>query len=208
MSDDELTTLLPDSSTAFERSHSAIDQRLLAADTDIIRRQREAATCTATFLPFLAWERSVHHWTGTDEALDRARVASSFADHAGYGAPSALEDELRIELAFAAIAIREWWEVPGFAWPDFQVVVGVVADGPTLPSFDSVFAAAVRRKNVRDWPLVLYEARETGPCAIASAAVLNATIHSLPLDPTPHSLGDAYYGARGTLFATINSRPL
>ena len=183
---DPLLTLLPDNSTAYEQAQSATDQRLLDLDTDVIRREREAATCTATFLPFLAWERSVHHWTGTDDALDRARVAASFADHAGYGSPAALEAELQIDLAYAAVAIREWFEVRGLAWPDFAVAIQVLADGPAYPGYVPTVAATIRRKNVRDWPeRVLYEARTQGPLGLGSAEVLNGTLRLLPYNPDP-----------------------
>ena len=206
---DEAITLLPDDpTTAFEAAHSAVDQRLLAEDTDIIRREREAASCTANLLPFLAWERSVHHWTGTDDALDRARTASSFADHAGYGSPDALEAEIRLDCAYDDIRIREYWEVPGFLWPDFQVVVDLVPNGPAPPPDTAVFASAVRRKNVRDWPgHILFEARDSGILAIAAASVLNGTINVLPLDPTPSDQAGLFFGAAMSLRATLRLEP-
>ena len=205
----EAITLLPDEpTTAFEAAHSAVDQRLLAENTDIIRQEREAGTCTATLLPFLAWERSLHHWTGTNDALDRARTASSFEDHAGYGSPLALEAEMRIDLAYEDVTIREYFEVKGFEWPDFQVRVGVTPDGATPPAYTDVIASAIRRKNVRDWPgQVSYEVEESGPFAIGAVSVLNATINLLPLDPRPVNLAGVYFGVAGNLTGTINLRP-
>lgn len=65
--------LLPPNSTPFERTLSKTSARLLDTDTDIIRRERDPLRCDKAFLPFLGMERSVHHYTGTDEASDRAR---------------------------------------------------------------------------------------------------------------------------------------
>ena len=205
---DEALTLLPDGpTTTYEACQSAVDQRLLDENTNLVRTEREPASCSAAFLPFLAWERSVHHWTGTDATIDAARVASSFADHANYGCPSALEEEIQLDTAFSAISIREWWQVPGFQWPDFQVVVAFTPDGPTPPPASAVFASVIARKNVRDWPSVIFETGEGGPLLIGCAATLNATINCLPLDPTPHSYGAVVYGAAMNLSATIRLEP-
>lgn len=171
------TSLLPSNATAWERSHSTVSERLLAAPVALILKERDPASCDAQFLAPLGWERSVHFWDPADDAGNRARVASSFVDHCGYGAPAALEAEIALDVGAlswaqatglpvysldvappsgqAAIVVREFWEVPGYSWPDFAVFV-VVNPGDPQPDTSKIYASALRRKPPRD---VLAEVR-------------------------------------------------
>lgn len=142
--------LLPPNATAFERAESAADARVLSADVDAIRRARDPPRCPAAITPFLAWERSIHFYDPDDDAGNRARIASSFADHGSYGSPPALEAEIALDVGFPVV-VKEWFEERDLAWPGFVVEVPM-APGPSLPDLDAALASAMTRKNVRDMP--------------------------------------------------------
>jgi phage tail P2-like protein len=122
------TDLLPPNATPLESAHSAEDNRILAADVDAIRRERDPTRCDAAFVAPLAWERSIHFWDPNDDAANRARVASSFADHGAYGSPPALEDEIALD-AGLPVKVREFFELARLVWPEFTVDVAVELQG-------------------------------------------------------------------------------
>lgn len=148
-----------------------MSERLLGAPVSLILKERDPANCDAQFVAPLGWERSVHYWDPNDYAGNRARIESSFSDHCGYGAAAALEAEIALDvgalswlqatnlpiyspiaqppLGQAAIVVREFWEVPGYSWPDFAVFV-VIRPGDPQPDPSIVYASALRRKPVRD----------------------------------------------------------
>jgi len=141
--------LLPPNATPFEKAESATDGvRVLAAPTQLIRTERQPDTCSPPFVAPLAWERGIHFWAPGDDAGNRARTASSFADHGSYGAPATLEEEISLDTGYP-IVIREFWEVPSGTWPDFLADV-VINPGDPHPNLAVVTASALRRKNVRD----------------------------------------------------------
>jgi phage tail P2-like protein len=199
--------LLPANASAFEIAESSTSARLLEADTNIIRRERDAMQCDARFLPFLAWERSTHHWTGTKVAPDRAAVDNSFADHIAYGSPAALEAEIAADIG-SAVVIREYFEC-GREWPDFEITIAVLDDAPPPPTPDLVWSSVVgrQRKNVRDWPIIVYTAGERGPLVIAAAVHVAGTYTVKPFDPTPRFLGPLAYGVAVRVVGNINVRP-
>lgn len=142
--------LLPPNATPFEKAASAADRRVLSADADAIRRARDPAAAPAAVTPFLAWERSVHFYDPADEAGNRARTASSFADHTAYGSATALEAEIALDVGFP-VKVREWFEERDLAFPGFAVEADM-DPGPTPPDLDAVMASALKRRNVRDIP--------------------------------------------------------
>jgi len=139
--------LLPGNATPFERAQSQTSARLLDTDTNVIRRERDPAQCDPAFLPFLAAERSVHHYAG-DLATKRARTAASFSDHLDYGTADKLSEEISQDCGFQ-VRVREFFEDARLEWPDY------VVEAPT-PLFqppgdlDKARASALRRRNVRD----------------------------------------------------------
>jgi phage tail P2-like protein len=146
------TDLLPTaSSSEFEVAQSETSARLLALPVSTIARERQPANCDAAFLSALAWERSVHYWAPGDDAGNRARVASSFQDHANYGSPAALELEIALDTA-QTVQIVEFFEEKSGVWPDFAVESVVTVPVETPPDIDALMASAVKRSNVRDWP--------------------------------------------------------
>lgn len=202
MSDDDL---LPGNATPFERALSRTSARILATDTDAVRRERDPLHCDAQFLPPLAMERSVHHYTGTDATLDRARTASSFADHTAYGTAAALEREISLDVG-REVRVVEFFEDGSLAWPDFAVEM-LVDPGEPTPDLAAMKASAIRRKNVRDWPHPRVRVRQPeGAIYIGAAHSLAATLIVLPEDaaPLPPNL---YTGAITRLTATLRVLP-
>jgi len=197
------TDLLPPNATPFERAQSATDGRVLAADTDAIRRERDPLRCDKPFVPLLGWERSVHHWSGIDD-VDRASVDRSFADHIKYGSPPALEDEISLDVGYG-VKVQEFFEA-GLAWPEFLVAIPAVDDvAPPLPA--TVWASAIARKNTRDYPVLRYVAREDGPRFAGAFLRVAATIRVEPLDPTAYVAGPAFAGVGLRVIATIRLEP-
>lgn len=161
-------TLLPTNATAWERANSTVSSRLLAAPVALILQERDPVNCGAKFVAALAWERSVHFWSATDTAGNRARVASSFADHCAYGTPAALEAEIALDTG-QNVRIVEFFEDPSLVWPQFAVS-SVIHPGDPLPDMDALMASALRRKNVRDWPLPRVHAIQPGAAEYVGAA--------------------------------------
>lgn len=140
--------LLPGNATDFERAQSKTSARILDTDTGVIRRERVPAQCDEAFLPFLAAERSVHHYAG-DLATKRARTAASFSDHLAYGTPSALEQEIALDTGLD-VRVVEYFEERQFEFPDFAVDL-VLEQGETPPQdLEPVRRSALQRKNVRE----------------------------------------------------------
>ncbi len=182
---DDKAVLLPKNATAWERCNSRISTRMLSVPVALILKERDPMRCDAAFVAPLAWERSVHYWNPGDDAGNRARIASSLADHKGYGAPAALEAEIALDTGYV-IAIREFWELPGLVWPDFVVDV-VYSAGAAWPALAGVYASALRRKPPRD---VLDRVRvfaETPPAPIVVGAACFASFNGtvFPVDGAP-----------------------
>ncbi len=192
--------MLPPNATAYEQAQANVSARLLKAPTDVIRRERDPLHCDAAFVPYLGWERSVHHWSGVD-AVDRASVASSFADHLSYGAPAALEKEISLDVG-ASVTVQDFFEA-GLTWPNFLVAIPAVDDAAP-PAAQAVWQSAIRRKNVRDFPVLRYVAREGGPEFVAAFMRVAATIRVEPLDPTIYIDAPATVGAALRVIATYN----
>jgi phage tail P2-like protein len=196
--------LLPSNATALERAISGAGARMLDADTDAIRRARQPARCGAQFVPFLAWERSVHFYNPADEAGNRARIETSFEDHLNYGAPSALEAEIALDTG-QDVRVIEFFEEQGLDWPDFAVA-SVIDPGDPAPDMDALLASAMMRKNVRDWPLPRVLGRQpAGACFIGggTGVVIGAKILSA-VPPQPN----ACLGAGSGVVITAKILPL
>ncbi len=179
------TDLLPPNATPFESAQSATDARTLNADTNAIRAERQPATCDEAFIAPLAWERSVHFWSPGDDAGNRARTASSFEDHGSYGSPPALEGEIALDTGLS-VAVREFWELPGLAWPGFVVDVEINPGDPA-PDLGAVTASALTRKNVRDVLARVRLAAQQPAAALALGAAVCASprVTILPLGGAP-----------------------
>lgn len=177
--------LLPGNATAFEVANSQVAARLFDLNVGVIEQSRLPAQCDAQFVPFLAWERSVHFYNPADVAGNRARIESSFNDHLNYGSPSALEAEIALDTG-QSIHIVEFFEEADLVWPEF-VVASVINPGDPLPDIDALMASAMMRKNVRDWPQPRVHARQPVASVYVGAAtgvVITATIlATTPLPP-------------------------
>lgn len=205
---DEDVTLLPDCASPRMDAQSATSARLLARDHDAIRRQRRPDACEPAWVPLLAWERSVHFWREGDEAGNRARTASSFEDHLSYGSPEALEAEIAQDVGHA-VTLREFDEVPGAEWPDFFVDLDLDQAHPdTWPVRADVLTSAIRRKNVRDMPIVRMFVPSRGPSFLGAAGAIGGVIRSTPLDTAPRSSAGSWLAAFGTVSGIIVSRPV
>jgi phage tail P2-like protein len=198
MSDD----LLPSNATPFERALSSAGERMLSVDTDVIRRERDPSRCAAAFVPFLAWERSVHFFDPADEAGNRSRVQSAFNDHLNYGSPDALEAEIALDTG-QNVHLVEFWEERDLSWPDF-VVESLITPGDAAPDLDALMASALKRKNVRDMPHV--RTRVVQPPAIVSAGAAHRVL--LTIGNATRTLPSPAVGAAHRLLQTNQVRPL
>jgi len=201
------TDLLPPNATPFERAQSAQDNRLLNADANAIRREREPASCDAAFVAPLAWERSIHFWDPADDSGNRARIASSFADHGAYGSPSALEQEIAMDTGLT-VAVREFWEIAGLAWPDFAVDVAT-APGEPAPDLAPVVAWALARKNVRDVlaRVRLAAAQPAASVSVGAACCVSPRVTVLPFGGASHD-PQIYVGATTRALPHVSVFPL
>jgi len=189
----------------FERAQTNASERILSVDTDVIRRERRADQCDAKFLPLLAWETSIHHWTGTDEVADRAAVASSFDNHCAYGSPEALEREISLDVGYA-VKIRDFWEFGG-VWPQFLVEIPAQPETAYAMPAD-VWASALRRKNVRDIPVVRIVGHSTGGMNVASQMMAHCFVRILPSDNTVRISGSIPISSVITAISISHIRPL
>ena len=194
--------LLPPNATPWEKAMSATDQRLLAAPTHLVRTERQPATCDAQFVAPLAWERSVHHWVPGDDAGNRTRIAQSFCDHGLYGSPAALENEIALDTG-QAVEIVEFNQERDLAWPDF-VVRSVIAPGDAMPDVDALKTSVLKRKNVRDWPIVRpHVVNPPGAIYVGVAHSISIRISALtPINPGP------FVGAGQRLLPQMKVYPL
>jgi phage tail P2-like protein len=199
--------LLPPNATPFERAQSATDGRLLNADVAAIRRERQPASCDAAFVAPLAWERSIHFWSPGDDAGNRARVASSFADHGSYGSPPALEQEIALDTGLP-IAVREFWEIAGLSFPYF-VVDCLVEIGDPAPDLAAIAASANARKNVRDVlaRVRFVAAQPAAGLAVGAACCVNPRVKILPLNAAPPP-PQIYVGASTRALPHVTVLPL
>lgn len=169
--------LLPGSASAFEAAQSATAARLFDLNVAIIEQSRLPAVAGAQFVPFLAWERSVHFYDPADEAGNRARIESAFEDHSNYGSPDALEAEIALDTG-QNVRVIEYFEEAGLDWPDFALA-SVIDPGDPAPDIDALMASVMTRKNVRDWPLPRVFGRQpVGGCVVggATGAVISVKI--------------------------------
>ncbi len=197
-------TLLPGNATAWERANSTVSERMLAVPVAIVLKERDPSQCDAQFIAPLAWERSVHFWDTGDDAGNRARIASSFIDHCGYGAPAALEAEINLDTG-QTVSIREFWQLPGLSWPDF-VVDSVINPGDPSPDVVAVWNSTLRRKPPRD---VLDRVRVRGvqppaPLYAGAGCCVSTRVTILPANAAPPP-PQIYVGAatRALPFATV-----
>jgi phage tail P2-like protein len=194
--------LLPPKATPLEQALAGAGARMSTLDSDAIRRERRPADCSAAFVPFLAWERSVHFYDPVDEAGNRARVESAFEDHLNYGSPDALQAEIALETG-QNVKLVEFWQERDLVWPYF-IVESVIAPGDAPPDLDAVWASAVKRKNTRDMPKV--RTRVVQPPALrAVGAAHHVSIRITPAATTPIL---PHVGAVQRLLPKIQVRPL
>ncbi|MGO4872742.1 MAG: phage tail protein I [Roseiarcus sp.] len=201
------TDLLPPNATPFESAQSAEDNRLLAANANAIRAERQPATCDEAFIAPLAWERSIHFWNPGDDAGNRARIASSFADHGAYGSASALEQEIALDTGLP-VMVREFWEIAGLVWPDFAVDVALQPGDPA-PDLAAIAASALARRNPRD---VLARVRFVSAQPPAALSVAAATCVAprgtiLPIGAAPPA-PQFVVGATTRILPTLTVLPL
>ena len=212
MSGPELTTgapgeglaLLPGNATAFEVAQSAVSARLFDLNVPVIAQSRDPSRCDAQFVPFLAWERSVHFYNPADVAGNRARIESSFEDHLNYGSPAALEAEIALDTG-QTVRVIEFFEEQGLEWPDFAVA-SVIDPGDPAPDMDGLLASALVRKNVRDWPAPRVLGRQpVGACFVGGGTGVCITAKILPAASPPPS---AYLGGASGVMITAKILPL
>ncbi|BAQ50417.1 phage tail protein I [Methylobacterium aquaticum] len=104
-------TLLPSHATPREAAHAAVEARLddRAAQAAAIAALKDPATCPATYLPYLAWERSVDVYDPAwPEDVRRAVIAAAPLVHALKGTPAAVKAVLAALKIDATVT--EWWE--------------------------------------------------------------------------------------------------
>ncbi len=187
-------SLLPSSATAYMTAMSMTSARILDTDTDAIRREKNPSICDFQFVPFLAWERSVHYYKAADEAGNRRRIATSFVDHTLYGSPAALEAEISLDVGFS-VQIVEFFEDPALVWPYFYIDV-LVSPGAALPDGAAIWKSAIFRKNVRDMPAAIRARLQQLPANVyaGAATCFGISIETLPQN-APKPPPQMYVGA-------------
>lgn len=196
--------LLPPSASPLEKAAAGAGRRMSAVDAEVIRRNRQPLACDAAFLPFLCWERSTRRFAPGDDSFNRARAQNAFAEHALAGTPVMLEAEIGFDLGYR-VDVREWFEA-GLAWPGFEVLVALEPDRAP-PTSGDVLTSVMTRKNVRDIPLISYQAPPAG-VVVGAALAAGATIQILPEDPDPRLEGGVVYGAALWVAGDIEIRPM
>jgi hypothetical protein len=98
--------------------------------------------------PSSAWSARSITTPGPTRRRTAPGTASSFADHASYGTPAALEDEIALDTG-QDISIVEYFEDSELEFPDF-IAESVVDPGEAPPDLGAVYSSASHRKNVRD----------------------------------------------------------
>lgn len=106
-----IETLLPNSSTPFERVLEAVDADLVARlPIPLILAARSPYQCPLSWLPYLASERSVDEFDSAwPEARQRAVIAGAMPYHQVKGTRPAL-DRAMAPLGLS-VKVREWFEV-------------------------------------------------------------------------------------------------
>jgi hypothetical protein len=200
-------SLPPSNATAWERSNSAASDRLLALPVEVIRRERDPARCDGAFVAPLGWERSVHYWRPTDDAGNRARVASSFVDHLNYGCPAPLEAEIALDVG-VAVKVREFFEIPRLVWPEFMVDVAV-APGDPQPDAAPIRASALRRKPPRDVfaGVRFVAAQPSSPLYVGAASAVRPKVKILPFG-LPKPPPQLWIGAASRMAPRLKVLPL
>ncbi|PKB88496.1 phage tail protein I [Ewingella americana] len=121
-------TLLPPASSALERrlAEACADM----ADLDVPLRQLwDPATCPVSFLPYLAWSRSVDRWDENwPESTKRRVIQSSWFIHRHKGTIGAIRRV--VEPLGYLMNVTEWWETNDEAGT-FRLDIGVLETGIT-----------------------------------------------------------------------------
>jgi P2-related tail formation protein len=201
-------SLLPGNATAWERANAEVSAaNMLRSPVATIPRERDPLACDAAFVAPLGWERSVHFWNPGDDAGNRARIASSFADHLNYGCPATLENEISLDTGLT-VTVREFFEVAGLTWPDFVVDIDIEPGDPA-PNVAAVYAAALTRKPARDVLAMvrLLAAQPAASVFVAAATCVAPRLIVLPLGgakPDPQ----IYVGAGTRVMPIVTVLPL
>ncbi|WP_459614360.1 phage tail protein I [Bordetella sp. 2513F-2] len=132
-------TMLPPGSTPLERN-LAQGMAAIAEVPVPLRSLRRSATCPASLLTWLAWERSVDRWDDAwSEEAKRGAVANSFFVHKHKGTIGALRRV--VEPLGYLLEVTEWWQMqPEGRRGTFQLSIGVLNNGVT----DSMYAELER----------------------------------------------------------------
>ncbi|MFZ4219698.1 phage tail protein I [Enterobacter ludwigii] len=132
MNEHDARTLLPPSSTLYERNLAQVMAKFF--DVDIpLRTLWNPDTCPVDLLPYLAWAFSVYRWDEKwDEATRRKTIRDSFFLHQHKGTISALRRA--VEPMGYLISVTEWWQndkPPG----TFEMEVAALDTGITVEMY-------------------------------------------------------------------------
>lgn len=132
MNERETRTLLPPSSTLYERNLAQVMATFF--DVDIpLRTLWNPDTCPVDLLPYLAWAFSVYRWDEKwDEATRRKTIKDSFFLHQHKGTIGALRRA--VEPMGYLISVTEWWQnnkTPG----TFEMEVAALDTGITVDMY-------------------------------------------------------------------------
>ncbi|MFZ5272142.1 phage tail protein I [Enterobacter asburiae] len=132
MNERDTRTLLPPSSTLYERNLAQV----MATFFDVgipLRTLWNPDTCPVDLLPYLAWAFSVYRWDEKwDEATRRKTIKDSFFLHQHKGTIGALRRA--VEPMGYLISVTEWWQndkTPG----TFEMEVAALDTGVTVEMY-------------------------------------------------------------------------
>lgn len=175
-----LETLLPNSSTPFERVLEAVDADLVArAPIPLIPAARSPYQCPTSWLPYLASERSVDEFDSAwPETRQRAVIAGAMPYHLVKGTRPALDRAL-VPLGLS-VRVREWFEASEQRRPNtFRIELDLGAE-PWTPAMRSTFVrTANSAKNLHTLLDGVETRRVVGPATVhvGAAVTRKRTIH-------------------------------
>ena len=172
--------LLPPNASSMERASAEVAAQLAALPVRI-GQLKDADTCPAEWLPWLAWERSVDVWSPRwTEAQQRAAIRSSLEIHRRKGTVAA------VKMALATLdwdaELVEWHQTtPRGAPYTFAVELALDSRGIVVDLYDDVVRLVTAAKNLRSHlTRISLVHRQRAVVRVASAVITAETVQVLP----------------------------
>ncbi|KAB8307270.1 phage tail protein I [Erwinia endophytica] len=172
-------SILPPNTLLSERAlEQATAEPVIALETDAARQAKNAATCPAQLLPWLAWEYAVDYWDpGWTDAQKRQVIKDSPYVHQHRGTAGAVRRALS-SVGYPTTVIEWWQETP--KGDPYTFRIEVYSDEAVS---DELYSRIRRQvdgaKNLRSWLTVIdvmAEVGGSGAMYIGGAVTMNIDI--------------------------------